>query len=151
MPTFERASAEDIPALSQLLSTLFSQEAEFKPDDAAQRQGLAAIIANPALGAILVARDGADILAMVNLLFTMSTALGARVALLEDMVAAPGVRGTGIGSALLSHALEFAAAQGIKRITLLTDQDNHVAQRFYARHGFARSSMVPLRLALDGH
>lgn len=151
MPTFERASAEDIPALSELLSTLFSQEAEFKPDDAAQRQGLAAIIANPALGVILLARDGANILAMVNLLFTVSTALGARVALLEDMVAAPAARGTGIGSALLGHALEFAAAQGIKRVTLLTDHDNHAAQRFYARHGFARSSMIPLRLALDGH
>lgn len=148
MPTFEPASEADIPALSELLSTLFSQEVEFKPDDAAQRKGLAAIIANPDLGAILVAREGASILAMVNLLFTISTALGERVALLEDMVAAPAARGTGIGSALLNHAIEFASNHGIKRITLLTDHDNHAAQRFYARHGFTASSMMPMRRAL---
>lgn len=148
MPTFEPASTADIPALSKLLSILFSQEAEFKPDDDAQRRGLAAIIANPDLGAILVAREGTNILAMVNLLFTVSTALGERVALLEDMVAAPAARGTGVGSALLSHAIEFASNQGAKRITLLTDQDNHAAQRFYARHGFTASRMMPMRLAL---
>lgn len=148
MPTFEPASTADIPALSKLLSILFSQEAEFKPDDDAQRRGLAAIIANPDLGAILVAREGTNILAMVNLLFTVSTALGERVALLEDMVAAPAARGTGVGSALLIHAIEFASNQGAKRITLLTDQDNHAAQRFYARHGFTASRMMPMRLAL---
>ena len=148
MPVFERASETDIPALSELLSVLFSQEVEFKPNDAAQRKGLSEIISNPHLGAILVARDGSNILAMVNLLFTVSTAIGERVAILEDMVAAPTARNTGIGSALLSYAIEFAKSCGIQRITLLTDRENQAAQRFYSRHGFKESTMVPLRLVL---
>jgi ribosomal protein S18 acetylase RimI-like enzyme len=34
------------------------------------------------------------------------------------------------------------------RLTLLTDADNAPAQRFYQRHGFAPSAMIPLRLLL---
>ncbi len=57
---------------------MFTQETEFRPDAVAQRRGLAEIIANPALGAILLARDGPEIVAMVNLLFTESTMLALR-------------------------------------------------------------------------
>ena len=148
MPIFERASASDIPALSELLSVLFTQEAEFKPDAAAQSKGLSIIISNPDLGVILVAREGPTILAMVNLLFTISTAIGERVALLEDMVVSPGARGSGIGSDLLNNAIDFARRSGVKRVTLLTDRENTSAQRFYSKHGFSESTMVPLRLAL---
>lgn len=149
MPIFERASEADIPALSELLTALFTQEIEFSPDVTAQRRGLNAIIRNPEVGVILVAREGPSILAMVNLLFTVSTALGERVAILEDMVVASNARGSGIGSELLNHAIKCAESSGIKRITLLTDRDNHNALRFYAKHGFSISTMVPLRLQLQ--
>ena len=149
MPVYERATASDVPALSALLSVLFTQEVEFQSDAAAQSKGLSAIINHPDIGAILVAREGENILAMVNLLFTVSTALGERVAILEDMVVSPAARGTGIGSGLLSYAISFARLSEVKRITLLTDSENTSAQRFYAKHGFSKSSMIPLRLALD--
>lgn len=145
VPIFERASAADIPALSELLSVLFAQEIEFQPNEAAQCKGLSAIISNPDLGVILLAREGSTILAMVNLLFTVSTAIGERVALLEDMVVSPSARGSGVGSDLLNHAMDFARLHGVKRITLLTDRENTSAQRFYAKHGFSRSTMVALR------
>jgi hypothetical protein len=77
------ANASDIPALCELLALLFSQEADFKPDFDAQSRGLARIISNPEVGIILVARQGSQVLGMVNLLYTVSTALGDRVALLE--------------------------------------------------------------------
>jgi GNAT superfamily N-acetyltransferase len=149
IPLIEPATVADIPALGELLAVLFAQEAEFAPDPPAQRRGLARIIGEPQLGTILVARERDAILGVVNLLFTVSTALGERVALLEDMVVAPAARGRGIGSALLRHAIAHARAQGCKRITLLTDGTNEAAQRFYARHGFTASGMVPMRLALD--
>lgn len=107
------------------------------------------IVGNPEVGAILVARNGEKILAMVNLLFSVSTALGERVATLEDMIVAPAARGSGLGSQLLDYAIHFARESGVKRITLLTDHDNFAAQRFYSKHGFNKSSMVPLRLSLN--
>ncbi|MBI5924732.1 MAG: GNAT family N-acetyltransferase [Aquabacterium sp.] len=148
MPIFERASASDIAALSELLTVLFTQEVEFQPDTAAQCKGLAAIINNPDMGIILVAREGKAIQAMVSLLFTISTAIGERVALLEDMIVAPTARGSGVGSALLNHAIDVARRSGAKRVTLLTDRENTAAQRFYARHGFTLSTMVPMRRTL---
>ncbi|MBI3902145.1 MAG: GNAT family N-acetyltransferase [Nitrosomonadales bacterium] len=148
MPTIDKAHPSDIPALIELLASLFAQEAEFTPDAEAQRRGLGTIINNPDAGAILVLREGERILGMVNLLFTVSTALGARVALLEDMVVAPQARGCGHGSLLLSQALSFAREAGCKRVTLLTDGDNLAAQRFYERHEFRASGMLPMRLLL---
>lgn len=144
----ETATVSDIPALCGLLSVLFSQEAEFTPNPVAQRRGLARVIGNPEVGAVLVAKQGEQIVGMVNLLFTISTALGERVALLEDMVVSPAGRGIGVGTKLLSEAISCSRAQGCKRITLLTDRSNESAQRFYAKQGFVASSMVPMRLSL---
>ncbi len=96
----------------------------------------------------MVARQGDQIVGMVNLLFTISTALGERVALLEDMVVSPTDRGIGVGTRLLSEAISYSRVHGCKRITLLTDQINESDQRFYAKQGFVVSSMVPMRLSL---
>ncbi|MDO8330562.1 MAG: GNAT family N-acetyltransferase [Fluviicoccus sp.] len=142
------ATLADIPALSDLLTTLFTQEAEFTPDPAAQVRGLDHIIRQPETGLILVARNEDAILGMVNLLYTVSTALGERVALLEDMVIADNARGQGIGGQLLEQAIAASRRNGCRRITLLTDRDNIVAQRFYQKHGFTASPMRPYRLNL---
>jgi GNAT superfamily N-acetyltransferase len=144
----ELATIADIPALTALLNLLFSQEAEFQPDVEAQCLGLANIISNPKVGEILTVRTHDSIVGMINLLYTVSTALGGHVALLEDMVVVPQFRGAGVGSKLLQAAIAHARVSGCKRITLLTDGDNEVAQKFYSKHGFTASKMVPFRLKL---
>lgn len=146
--SFEPAQPSDLPALSALLTLLFSQEHEFIPDTAAQQRGLVAILEQPDIGCILVARYQGEVIAMVSLLFSISTALGGRVALLEDMVVNPAHRGQGIGSQLLTYAVEFARTQQVLRITLLTDHDNATAQHFYQQHGFQQSDMQAWRLIL---
>lgn len=145
----QTAVGADIPQLCLLLDTLFSQEAEFKPNSQLQALGLGAIIEGDGIGDILVAKQSGQIIGMVNLLYTVSTALGSRVAILEDMVIAPQHRGLGVGSALLKHAIDFARQKGCKRITLLTDNDNEAAHHFYQQHGFTESSMQAYRLFLE--
>jgi len=144
----ETATPDDIPQLCVLLAILFTQEADFKPDAEKQSAALREIIAHPATGRILVLREGNDIIGMVNLLFTISTACGGKVALLEDMVVHSSRRGDGHGSKLLHAAIELARSEGCSRITLLTDRANDSAIRFYQRQGFEMSEMMPLRLAL---
>lgn len=144
----EVAQISDIPALCTLLDSLFTQETEFKSDHNAQVRGLASVIESDEVGDILVVRENGDVIAMVNILYTVSTALGTRVGLLEDMIVSKAGRGSGIGSKLLEKAVEFARDKGCQRITLLTDHDNEGAHRFYQKHGFGLSTMVAFRKSL---
>jgi len=144
-----KATHSDIPELVGLLKTLFEQEAEFEPNSETQRKALSKIILGPTIGIILVARDDEKILGIINLLFTESTALGSKVAILEDMVVLPKSRGEGIGSQLIDFAIGEAKKEGCKRITLLTDIENTKAQFFYQKKGFVKSKMTPYRLLLD--
>ena len=148
MTVIETATLSDLPGLVGLLQVLFAQEREFTPDPDLQRRGLELILADPRVGRIFVARAGCALLGMVSLLATVSTALGAPVGWLEDMVVRPDARGRGVGSRLIAHALEHARANGLARVTLLTDGDNADARRFYRRHGFAPSEMVAMRCVL---
>jgi GNAT superfamily N-acetyltransferase len=143
-----KATVDDIAPLCGLLDILFSQELEFSADVNTQTRGLRAIVENPELGIILVVRRNTELLGMVNLLFTVSTALGGRVAILEDMVVVPTERGSGVGSSLLSAAIATAREQGCQRITLLTDSANTKAHSFYENQGFTRSQMIAFRQLL---
>jgi len=146
---FTKVIHSDIPELVELLKTLFEQETEFKPNSEAQRKALSEIILDPKIGIILVARDHEIIVGMINLLFTQSTALGSKVAILEDMVVQPTSRRAGIGAQLIDFAIGEAKKEGCKRITLLTDIENTKAQLFYQRKGFVKSKMIPFRLLMD--
>lgn len=142
------AGLADIPELCRLLGILFAQEREFRPDADIQTRGLQQILGNPQTGSIFAAYRQDRAVGMVSLLYSVSTALGGPVALLEDMIVAPDERNAGLGGLLLDAAIAHARKAGCLRITLLTDADNLPAQRFYARQGFQASPMLPLRLDL---
>jgi ribosomal protein S18 acetylase RimI-like enzyme len=144
----EPARKEDLPQMATLLGHLFAQEADFQPNAEAQLAGLRRIFGSPTQGQLLVAREDDEILGMVSLLWSTSTALGGRVAWLDDLVVAPDLRGHGLGKALLSSAVAFCRERGLRRITLLTDGDNTKAQTLYESFGFELSAMVPMRLML---
>ena len=145
----EMATTSDIPTLCTLLDYLFSQEIEFKSNHETQSRGLEMILNNNNIGNIFVAKKNKTIVGMVILLYTVSTALGEQVVLLEDMVVSPNERELGIGSRLLDHAVKYATEKGCKRITLLTDKMNIRAQKFYKQHKFNRSSMIPFRMIIN--
>jgi GNAT superfamily N-acetyltransferase len=144
-----QATVGDIPVLCELLAILFSQEAEFAPDPAKQAKGLQTIIADPSIGLILALKQDEQIIGMVNLLFTVSTYLGAKVALIEDMIIHPAHRGQGAGTFLLEAAKTIASEKGCQRLTLLTDASNSAAKAFYQKMGFIESIMIPYRLTID--
>ena len=55
-------------------------------------------------------------------------------ALLRSLVVAPGMRATGLGTALVRRAESHARAQGVRGMYLLTT----TAELFFARRGYAR-------------
>jgi len=144
----EPATIEDLPSLARLLMDLFAQESDFRPDYNAHMRGLRLILEQPSRGRILVLRSATQIIGMINLLFTISTAEGGFVILLEDLIIQKDFRGQGFGSELLKYAVDYARQKDFLRITLLTDQISEESRAFFEKHGFQRSDMVPMRLWL---
>ena len=142
----EPATEADLDELSELLGELFAQESDFRPDKDKQLRGLRLIFEQPSRGRVFVLRREGAIVGMLNLLFTISTAEGGFVILLEDLVVHKRYQGKGYGSKLLQYAIDFAKQKNFLRITLLTDRPENVAQAFFRKHGFLESSMIPMRL-----
>ena len=145
----EPATLEDLPLMAELLADLFAHEPDFHPDQAKQLRGLRLILEKPNRGRIFVLRNSDRIIAMVNLLFTISTAEGGFVIVLEDLVVHADHRGQGHGSKLLQYAIDFAKQKHFLRISLLTDRVEGRVPDFWRKHGFVESGMVTMRLRLE--
>ena len=142
----EPATEADLDELSEMLGELFAQEGDFRPDKEKQLRGLRLIFEQPSRGRVFVLRQNGAIVGMINLLFTISTAEGGFVILLEDLVVHKKYQGKGYGRRLLQHAIDFAKQKNFLRVTLLTDRPENVAQEFFRHHGFVESSVIPMRL-----
>ena len=147
----EPAVVEDLPELAELLADLFAKEADFRPDQAKQLRGLRMILESPNKGRIFVLRSFDRIMGMINLLFTISTAEGGAVIILEDLIIRQEYRSHGYGAQLLGYAIDFARQKDFQRITLLTDRLDEPAKHFFHRHGFHESGMVPMRWLMHQH
>ena len=145
----EPATEADLDELSDLLGELFSEESDFRPNKEKQLRGVRLIFEQPNRGRVFVLRHDRVIVGMINLLFTISTAEGGFVILLEDLVVHRKYREHGYGSDLLEYAIRFARQKNFLRITLLTDRPEIRSQNFFRRHGFHESSMMPMRLLVS--
>jgi GNAT superfamily N-acetyltransferase len=145
----EPATLHDLDELSGLLGELFSEESDFRPNKDKQLRGLRLLFEQPNRGRVFVLRRDNVIVGMINLLFTISTAEGGFVIVLEDLVIHRAFRGHGYGSKLLSYAIDFAKQKNFLRITLLTDRPEIHSQELFRRFGFYESSMIPMRLLIS--
>lgn len=143
------AKLEDIPALVELLATLFSIEADFKPDVAKQIKGLRMLILSPETGVIKVARDNEGLaIGMVSAQLVISTAQGAPSAWVEDMIIDEKYRGIGLGKALLNDTLAWAKQKGASRAQLLVDIKNEPALGYYQHLGWETTQLQARKIFL---
>lgn len=143
------AKPKDIKELTTLLNLLFEQEKDFIPDTKKQIKGLEMIINTPEMGCIIKLEVDGQTVGMINLLFSISTALGGKVGIIEDFIISPKYRGKGYGQKLFAIAIETAKNEGCLRVSLITDSDNAKGQHFYKQQGMVASSMVPFRKMID--
>jgi GNAT superfamily N-acetyltransferase len=143
------ARTEDIPALQSLLAALFSIEVDFRPDGERQRRGLSLLLEDAERAVVLAARDASGaVVAMASAQLVVSTAEGARSAWIEDVVVADGLRGKGIGAALIAALLDWARDRGATRAQLLADRTNAPAREFYRRLGWQPTQLGAWRISL---
>ncbi len=146
--TIRKATSEDIKAITKLLYHLFTQEVEFVFNKKLHKKALRKIINNNDIGEIFVVVKKEKIIGCVNILYTISSALGGTVALLEDMIITPKHRGKSVGTKLLQYTIKYLTKKQIQRITLLTDKDNYKAHQFYENLNFQFSDMIVYRQLL---
>ncbi|MBG0774842.1 MAG: GNAT family N-acetyltransferase [Desulfovibrionaceae bacterium] len=147
--TLRPATRADMDAMVRLLGVLFGIEADFTPNVAAQRAGLALMLAAPATRCVLVAELDGAVVGMGTLQMVVSTAEGAPSGLIEDVVVDETARGLGIGRALVDGLRRRAAERGATRVQLLADADNGPALAFYEHIEFSRTGLVCLRAHLN--
>jgi ribosomal protein S18 acetylase RimI-like enzyme len=127
----ERAESVD-DDLVAAVSLLLPQVSSTPPPS---REQLGRIIGDPAI-TLLLARDGGQVVGMLTL--AMFTALSGTRAWVEDVAVDEAARRSGIASALVTAALELAAASGARTVDLTSRPEREAANRLYARLGFER-------------
>jgi len=145
MDRIRPAAPGDLDDLTRLLGLLFALEADFAPDEARQRRGLAAMLADPDRRAVLVAERGGAVAGMITGQLLVSTAEGGPAVLAEDLVVAEAARGAGLGRALVEALEGWARERGASRVQLLVDEENLAALGFYRRLGWRPTQLRALR------
>ena len=144
MVTIRPACAVDLDSLVELLTTLFSIEADFPCNEPLQRRGLELMLANRN-GCLLVAEREGRVIGMVSGQLTVSTAEGGPALLVEDMVVSAEHRGQGAGRLLLEAIAAWARQHKASRLQLLADRNNGSALEFYRHLGWQTTELICLR------
>jgi GNAT superfamily N-acetyltransferase len=146
-----RATAADLPALVTLLADdpLGADREEPDEDLSPYRRAFELVDADPA-HLLLVAVAGDALVGTLQLSFLPGLARrGALRAHMEAVRVAAGVRGAGLGAAMIGWAIGEARRRGCALVQLTTDKTRVDAHRFYERLGFV-ASHEGLKLALPG-
>jgi len=143
----QKATLVDLPQLGKLLGD--SPVACLLSDSSKPTVGMRLLLEDSERGLVFVARKGGDVMGMVSLGITISTAEGGYVLLVEDLVVEAGSRNQGVGSMLLDHTVRYAKDNGFLRMTLLSERMTEAGRRFFAKRSFVDSEMIPMRLVFS--
>jgi N-acetylglutamate synthase-like GNAT family acetyltransferase len=147
MFTYRQALTEDIPDMVELLRQLFSIEKDFNFNPGKHRAGLLMLFQDKS-SKIFVAEKENRVVGMCTIQVLTSSAEGAKVGLLEDMVVDENCRHEGIGTHLLEAATNWAKESGLKRVQLLADKENIPALNFYRKYNWSLTNLIGLRKML---
>jgi GNAT superfamily N-acetyltransferase len=143
------ATADDLPALLDLIADYQRSYGATAPDDDHNARFFSRFLAPSDAGLLLVAPDGDGAPAgYATLFWTFSSVSATDVVLLNDLYVRPEARGTGVGEALVAAAVGVAGERGASHVRWFTTLDNRRAQRLYERLGTERSAWFEYEIAL---
>ncbi len=132
--TARPATPADLPALLAMMQA-FCAEDRIAFDPARVAAGVRALLAEPALGTILLLGEAADAGYLV-LTRGFSLEQGGTYALLDEVFVAPHARGRGVGAGALALAARTARTWGVGTLRLEVHHHNPRAKALYLRAGF---------------
>ena len=134
-PSISLAEPADLPELVRLLGAQLAEH-DIPATDASMTNAVRGMLEDPRRGFILVARLEGRPVGLAYLSFTWTLEHGGLSAWLEEMYVEPALREKGIGTALLTKAIEHAREMGAAAIDLEVVQGHERAARLYEREGF---------------
>lgn len=144
---YRRAVAADVAEIHRLLQQMAAEAGRriVGTEQALRQHGFGP---EPRFRAVLAENEGQAIgLALVFPEY--SSWRGATGLYVQDLYVQPAARGRGVASALIGAALVCCQDWEPSHVTLMVDQDNILAQGWYARQGFTLRERGDL-LILDG-
>lgn len=139
------ASAADVPRIAALIAMgnasrpMSAEEAEAEGRLPVYAEAFARVAASEA-NHLFVAEQAARVVGTYQLTVLPGIAERGRTrGKIESVHVDPALRGTGVGAAMMRHALERAREAGIGLIELSSNKSRTDAHRFYERLGFAKS------------
>jgi GNAT superfamily N-acetyltransferase len=141
---FRNATLEDLPAIVALLADDDlgrGREHRGGPLPPEYPAAFAAMADQPGNRMIVAVEDGMVVGCLQLTRIAGLSRRGALRAQIEAVRVARGRRGTGIGDALMRHAVDLARREGCKLVQLTTDRARGDAHRFYERLGFVASHL----------
>jgi GNAT superfamily N-acetyltransferase len=87
-------------------------------------------------GAILLAREGQEILGVVTLSYNVAVRYGGEYCQLEELIVDDRARGKQVGRLLMERAIECAREQGCAEIGLYLLESTEGNRSFYEKFGF---------------
>jgi len=121
-----------------------------RPDDERNRAFFSRFAAPSEDGLLLGAWQDGALVGFACVYWTFSSVSAARIALMNDLFVAEGLRGHGIGRALITAAVEAARSRGLHHLEWLTAPDNTTAQRLYDSTGAERSTWIAYEISTRG-
>jgi len=112
------------------------------PDDGRNRAFFGRFAAPSEEGLLLGAWHGGALVGFACVYWTFSSVSASEIALMNDLFVAEGLRGQGIGRALIEAAATAARSRGLHHLEWFTAPDNVTAQRLYDSTGAERSTWI---------
>jgi len=144
-----KAVRNDLGSLIELLHDDMLGQTRERHDDGAYLRGFEAVDSDPAQFLAVVEDSDGALVGLMQLSLIPGISRGGRLRLnIEGVRIASTLRGQGVGSAMISWAVEYGRRNGAGLVQLTTDARRTDAQRFYTRLGFV-ASHVDMKLDLD--
>ncbi|KXI27445.1 GNAT family N-acetyltransferase [Paraglaciecola hydrolytica] len=120
--------------LAEVLPLIADYQNFYQAGEICQRKNsvfFARFSAHSPIGCQFAYRHQQQVIGFATVLFSYSSILAAKVALLNDLYIVPEQRNQGYARQLIKHCHLFAQAKKAARLQWLTKQDNHRAQGLY--------------------
>lgn len=138
--TVRGATREDVAAIAAGVERLLVELGGRKPARAELEAEIEAALADPAIGATLVAEAEGGIVGVLSASWQRALHVPGRYATIQDLWVDPERRSDGVGAALVDELADLCKAQGVVRIEVGLPRESFDAIRateaFYERNGF---------------